>query len=293
MNQPLKGKVALVAGGTRGAGRGIASRLGEAGATVYVTGRSSRGNLSEMGRPETIEETAELVNALGGEGIAVRVDHSQESEVKALLERIDGEQNGQLDILVNDIWGGEDLTHWDTPFWEQPLEDGLKMQRTAVLTHMITSYYAAPLMVRRGQGLIVEITDGFDYRYRGNLYYSLAKVSTIHLAVSMAEELRKHKVTSVALSPGFLRSEYMLDYFGVTEENWQDAGEKDPNFLMSETPAYIGRAVAALAADPEVYKKTGQILTTWGLSEEYSFEDVDGRRPHWGRYAEQQGFYKD
>lgn len=286
----LEGKVAVVAGATRGAGRGIAVMLGEAGATVYVTGRSVRGNPSDLKRPETIEETAELVTARGGKGIAVRVDHTVEAEVAALFERVAREQNGRLDILVNDVWGGEKLTEWGKPFWEHSLENGLLMQRRAVHSHMITSWYGAPLMVKRRSGLIVEVTDGVDYRYRGSLYYSLAKISVIHLAQAMAEDLRPFNVTCVALTPGFLRSEEMLDYFGVTEQNWRDAVAKtelDPNaahFIASETPAYIGRAVAALAADPDVMRKTGQALSTWSLSEEYPFTDADGSRPHWGKY---------
>lgn len=288
----LQGKVAVVAGGTRGAGRGIAVGLGEAGATVYVTGRSVRGQQSDLGRPETIEETAELVTASGGVGIAVRVDHSQEDEVKALFERVKAEQNGQLDILVNDIWGGEKLTVWGKTFWEHSLADGLLMQQRAVHTHMITSYYAAPLMVQRKKGLIIEITDGVDYRYRQHLYYSLAKISVIHLAQAMAEDLRPHGVTALALTPGFLRSEEMLDYFGVTEETWKEAVKKDPHFIVSETPLYIGRAVAALATDPAIAEKAGQALSTWGLSDEYPFVDRDGSRPHWGNYAREQGLYR-
>lgn len=288
----LQGKVAVVAGGTRGAGRGIAVGLGEAGATVYVTGRSVRGQQSDLGRPETIEETAELVTASGGVGIAVRVDHSQEDEVKALFERVKAEQNGQLDILVNDIWGGEKLTVWGKTFWEHSLADGLLMQQRAVHTHMITSYYAAPLMVERKKGLIIEITDGVDYRYRQHLYYSLAKISVIHLAQAMAEDMRPHGVTALALTPGFLRSEEMLDYFGVTEETWKEAVKKDPHFIVSETPLYIGRAVAALAADPAIAEKAGQALSTWGLSDEYPFVDRDGSRPHWGNYAREQGLYR-
>ncbi|ELK43626.1 SDR family oxidoreductase [Brevibacillus agri] len=288
----LQGKVAVVAGGTRGAGRGIAVGLGEAGATVYVTGLSVRGQQSDLGRPETIEETAELVTASGGVGIAVRVDHSQEDEVKALFERVKAEQNGQLDILVNDIWGGEKLTVWGKTFWEHSLADGLLMQQRAVHTHMITSYYAAPLMVERKKGLIIEITDGVDYRYRQHLYYSLAKISVIHLAQAMAEDLRPHGVTALALTPGFLRSEEMLDYFGVTEETWKEAVKKDPHFIVSETPLYIGRAVAALAADPAIAEKAGQALSTWGLSDEYPFVDRDGSRPHWGNYAREQGLYR-
>lgn len=289
MMKPLQGKVAVVAGGTRGAGRGIAVILGEAGATVYVTGRSVRGNQSDLGRRETIEETAEMVTAAGGEGIAVRVDHTQEEEVKALFARIGAEQNGQLDLLVNDIWGGESLTEWGKPFWEHSLEKGLLMQERAIYTHLITSHYAAPLMVEQKGGLIIEITDGIDYRYRGNLYYSLAKISAIHLAQAMAEDLRPHGVTAVALTPGFLRSEEMLDHFSVTEETWKDATKKEPHFIMSETPTYIGRAVVALATDPQIAQKSGKAFSTWGLSEEYPFTDRDGSRPHWGNYAKEKG----
>ncbi|MED1721382.1 SDR family oxidoreductase [Brevibacillus parabrevis] len=288
----LQGKVAVVAGGTRGAGRGIAIGLGEAGATVYVTGRSVRGQPSDMARPETIEETAELVTESGGVGIAVQVDHTREAEVKALFERMSAEQNGQLDLLVNDIWGGDGLTVWGKTFWEHSLADGLLIQQRAVHTHMITSYYAAPLMVAQKKGLIIEITDGIDYRYRENLYYSLAKISSIHLAEAMAADLRPHGVTAIALTPGFLRSEAMLDHFGVTEETWREAVQTEPHFIMAETPAYIGRAVAALAADPAIFAKTGQAFSTWGLSDEYPFTDRDGNRPHWGNYAREQGLYR-
>lgn len=288
--KPLQGKVAVVAGGTRGAGRGIAVSLGEAGATVYVTGRSVRGQLSDIGRTETIEETAEMVTAGGGHGIAVRVDHSRPEEVKALFARVKEEQHGQLDVLVNDIWGGDDLTVWEKPFWEQELAAGLLMQERAVHTHLITSYYGAPLMLAQKKGLIIEITDGTDYRYRGNLSYSLAKISTIHLAEAMAAQLRPHGVTAVALTPGYLRSEAMLDHFKVKESTWKEAA--DPHFIVSETPAYIGRAVVALATDPQIEKKAGKTLSTWGLSDEYGFTDRDGSRPHWGRYAEEQGFYR-
>ncbi|AWB44208.1 short-chain dehydrogenase [Paenibacillus sp. CAA11] len=287
--QPLIGHVAVVAGGTRGAGRGIAVELGRAGATVYVTGRSTRKANSPMGRSETIEETAELVTAAGGTGISVKVDHTVESEVKALFEQIELEQKGRLDLLVNDIWGGDPLTVWGTPFWEHSLADGLTIQKNAVVSHMITSYYAAPIFIRRGKGLLIEITDGIDYRYRGNLYYSLAKVSAIHLAKAMSEELKPFQVAAVALTPGFLRSEAMLDHFGVQEQNWRDAVAKEPHFIASETPAYIGKAVAALAADPQIMSKTGQALSSWDLSDEYGFEDADGTKPHWGNYAKEQG----
>jgi NAD(P)-dependent dehydrogenase (short-subunit alcohol dehydrogenase family) len=293
MTKPLQGKVAVVAGATRGAGRGIAVMLGEAGATVYCTGRSVRGNPSDLNRAETIEETAEMVTARGGVGIAVQVDHSVEEQVKRLFARIKEEQNGQLDVLVNDIWGGEQLTAWNTPFWEHSLADGLKLQERAVRTHMITSYYAAPLMVKRNKGLIVEITDGTDYRYRGNLYYSLAKISAIHLAQAMAEELRPHNIAVLAVTPGFLRSEEMLDHFGVSEENWQDAVRSGlphaEHFGESETPFFLGRGIAALAADPDVIRKTGQALGSWQLSDEYGFADLDGRRPHWGNYCQKLG----
>ncbi|WP_276353400.1 SDR family oxidoreductase [Cohnella caldifontis] len=291
MNHPtLKGKVAVVAGATRGAGRAIAAELGALGAIVYCTGRSTRERASDLGRPETIEDTAELVSSRGGQGIAVRVDHSVPEEVAGLFQRVREEQGGRLDILVNDIWGGEKLTAWGQPFWESSLEDGLLMQRRAVHTHLITSYYGVPLMTARGSGLIVEITDGYDYRYRGNLYYSLAKVSGIHLAEGMAEELKPFGIAAVSVTPGFLRSEEMLEHFGVTEDNWRDAAAKDPHFLMSETPFFVGRGVAALAADPNVMDRTGSHLTSWGLSDDYGFTDADGSSPHWGRYASEMGF---
>lgn len=287
--KPLTGKIAVVAGATRGAGRGIAVMLGAAGATVYCTGRSVRGAASDINRTETIEETAEMVTARGGIGIPVRCDHTREEEVKALFERIAEEQAGRLDVLVNDIWGGESLTHWGTPFWEQPLGDALLMQDRAVKTHLITSYYGAPLMIKRGSGLIIEITDGSTYNYRGNLFYSLAKIAPIHLATAMAEELRPHNITALAVTPGFLRSEQMLDHFGVEEQNWRDAVAQEPHYIESETPYFVGQAVAALACDPQVHEKSGRALTSWDLSDEYGFSDVDGRRPHWGNYAKAQG----
>jgi len=291
--KPLAGKVAVVAGATRGAGRGIAAMLGEAGAVVYCTGRSVRGSRSDLDRPETIEETAELVTAFGGTGIAVRVDHTDEEQVRALFERVKREQDGRLDLLVNDIWGGEKLTEWETPFWEHSLANGLKMVDRVIRTHLITSWYGVPLMVARGSGLLVEVTDGVDYRYRGNLYYSLAKTAAIHMAQAKAEELRPYGVAAVSVTPGFLRSEEMLDCFGVTEDNWQEAvrsGKRGAgHFGESETPFFVGRAVAALAADPRVMEKSGRALSSWGLSDEYGFCDRDGRRPHWGRYAAELG----
>ncbi|WP_026590877.1 SDR family oxidoreductase [Bacillus sp. UNC437CL72CviS29] len=285
--KPLQGKVAVVAGATRGAGRGIAMMLGEAGATVYVTGRSTKGNLSSMGRTETIEETAELVTKQGGKGIAVRVDHTVEADIKALFNRIQEEQNGKLDILVNDVWGGDPLTEWEKDFWEHDLHNGLLMQQRAVHSHMMTSYYGVPLMVKNKKGLVIEITDGIDYQYRGNLYYSLAKISTIHLAEAMAKDLEKHGITAVAVSPGFLRSEAMLDLFGVTEENWQEGVKEDPHFIASETPFFVGRAIAALASDSNVHNKTGKALSSWELAREYGFKDIDGKQPDWGKYFEE------
>ena len=289
--KPLEGQVAVVAGATRGAGRAIAMMLGAAGATVYATGRSVQGSPSDIGRKETIDETAALVNAQGGKGIAVRVDHTAPEQVEALFKRVAEEQDGKLDILINDVWGGEKITEWGTPFWQGSLDKALLMQQRAVHTHMITSYYAAPLLVARGKGVIVEITDGFDYRYRGNLPYSLAKISVIHLAEAQAEELRPHGVAAVAVTPGFLRSEEMLDHFKVTEDNWRDAGAQDPHFLQSETPFFVAKGIAALAADPDLMGKSGKVFTSWGLSDEYGIVDVDGRMPHWGKYAAEQGFY--
>ncbi|GAC1400862.1 MAG: SDR family oxidoreductase [Ktedonobacteraceae bacterium] len=280
----LQDKVIVVAGGTRGAGRGIALSLGEVGATVYVTGRSIRGHIATKGRPETIEETAEMVTARGGKGIAVRVDHTLENEVKALFERVKQEQHGRLDVLVNDVWGGDEFAQWGVPFWEHSLHNGLLMQQRAVSSHIITSHYGVPLMVARGQGLVIEVTDGTDYSYRGSLFYSLAKISVIHLAEAMAEDLRKYNITALAVTPGFLRSEAMLAGFGVTEANWKDAVQQDKHFIASETPFFVGRAVRALVSDPHVAEKTGKILASWKLAQEYGFTDADGSQPDWGKY---------
>lgn len=282
--QPLTGKVALVAGGTRGGGRGIAVELGAAGATVYVTGRSNAAGRSDLDRPETIEETAERINAAGGTGIPVRTDHSRPEEVRALVDRITAEQEGQLDLLVNCVWGGDPLTDWEHRLWEQDLDTGLRLLRQAVETHVITSRFALPLMVARGRGLVVEVTDGNTAHYRGSFFYDLAKSSVIRLAVAQAAELGPHGVAAVAITPGFLRSEAVLEHFGVTEENWRTGAAKDPNFAHSESPAYLGRAVAALAADPGIMARTGRALATWGLYEEYGFTDADGTQPDWGAH---------
>lgn len=281
--KPLEGRIALVAGATRGAGRGIATMLGEAGATVYCTGRSVRGRPATGSRPETIEETAELVDAKGGRGIAVRVDHSVEAEVEALCARIQREQ-GRLDILVNDIWGGDGLTEFGPAFWKQPAAKGQQMFERAVFTHLLTSRHAVPLMLGGQRGLLVEITDGDSFGYRGNLWYDLVKMSVIRLAFSMSRELRRTNVTALALTPGFLRSEEMLENFGVTEANWREGAAKDPHFIASESPCYVGRAVAALAADPNVGAKAGRVFSSWALAREYGFTDADGSQPHWGDY---------
>src|SRR5713226_5017224 len=259
----LKGKIALVAGATRGAGRGIVIALGEAGATVYCTGRSSRkrtrGRPPTPGRPETIEETAELVTAAGGRGIAVRVDHTKPADVKKLVAVIKRRHKG-LDILVNDVWGGDALTEFGKTFWTANLDKGLRMLKQAVHSHIITSHYAVPLMLRRGRGIILEITDGDAFYYRGNIFYDLVKISVIRMAFAMARELRKRDIVSVALTPGFLRSEAVLDHFGVGEANWKEGGKKDPNFLASESPRFVGRAVVALAADPQAKRKSGRVF---------------------------------
>ncbi len=287
MTSSLEGKVALVAGATRGAGRGIAVELGAAGATVYVTGRSTRERRSEMNRPETIEETAELVTAAGGRGIAVPVDHLEREQVRALVERIDAEQ-GALDVLVNDIWGGELLFSWKDRLWEHSLDDGLRILRLAIDTHIITSHYALPLLIRKPGGLVVEITDGTaEYNaanYRVSFFYDLAKTSVNRMAFGQAKELAPHGATAVSLTPGWLRSEIMLGHFGVTEANWRDALAQQPHFAISESPAFVGRAVAALAADPEVSRWNGQSLSSGQLAQVYGFTDVDGSRPDCWRY---------
>ena len=287
MDRPLTGRVALVAGATRGAGRGIAVALGEAGATVYATGRSTREQRSEVDRPETIEETAELVTEAGGEGIAVAVDHLEAAQVAALVRRID-DDHGRLDVLVNDVWGAEHLFEWDTPVWEHDLANGLRLLRLAIDTHLITSHHALPLLVREPGGLLVEVTDGTaSYNaghYRINAFYDLAKTSEIRLAWAHAQELAPHGGTAVALTPGWLRSEAMLEHYGVTEANWREGTERSPHFCISESPRFVGRAVAALAADPERARWNGQSLSSGGLAQEYGFIDLDGTRPDCWRY---------
>ena len=283
----LDGKVALVAGATRGAGRGTAVALGEAGATVYCTGRTTREQRSEYDRPETIEETAEQVSAAGGAGIAVQVDHLQSEQVADVVARIEAEQ-GRLDVLVNDIWGGEKLFEWDTPVWEHDVEAGLRLLHLAVDTHLITSHHALPLLLRRPGGLVVEMTDGTaEYNaehYRQSAFYDLAKTAVIRFAFGQSKELAPHDATAVALTPGWMRSEMMLDAFGVTEQTWRDALERQPHFAISESPRFVGRAVAALATDPERRRHNGRSLSSGGLARMYGFTDVDGSQPDCWRY---------
>ncbi len=295
--------VAVVAGATRGAGRGIATALGEAGWTVYCTGRSSRRGRAGGGRrrgaparspfdldarPETIEETAAIVSARGGDGIAVRVDHTDETQVRRLFVRVRRER-GRVDLLVNDVWGGDALVEaacpFGRPFWEMDAAAALPLLKRCVHSHLLTARHAVPLMVERRRGLVVEVTDGELLHYRGSLLYDLVKVAVIRLAFAMAEELRERGVASVAVTPGFLRSEAMLEHFGVTEAYWREGARKDPHFLFSETPLYVGRGIAALAGDARVMKKTGRVFSSWRLAREYGFTDADGRRPDWGRHT--------
>ena len=287
MSGPLEGRVALVSGATRGGGRGIAVALGEVGATVYATGRSTRERRSEIDRPETIEETAELLTAAGGQGIAVAVDHLDPRQVAALVERIDSEQ-GRLDVLVNDIWGSEHLFEWKSALWEHDLDNGLRLLRLAVDTHLITSHHALPLMVRRPGGLVVEGTDGTAAynadHYRVSMFYDLAKTTVTRLAWGLSQELAPHECTAMALTPGWMRSELMLEHHGVSESNWREATERTPHSCISESPRYVGRAVAALAGDPDVSRWNGQSLSSGELAQVYGFTDVDGTQPDCWRY---------
>ncbi len=287
MANSLAGKVALVAGATRGAGRGIAVQLGAAGATVYVTGRSSGAQRSEMNRPETIEETAALVDKAGGRGIAVRVDHLVPAEVEALVKRIESEQ-GALHILVNDIWGATRM-EWNKSVWESSLDYGLRTLRLAVDTHAITSHFAIPLLIKTPGGLVVEVTDGTDEynaaNYRVSFFYDLAKASVNRMAFALAHELKPHGATAVSLTPGWLRSEAMLDAYRVTEANWHEATKVQPHFAISESPTFVGRAVAALAGDPEVSRWNGKSLSSGQLAKVYGFTDLDGSQPDAWRYV--------
>ncbi|MFF0265882.1 SDR family oxidoreductase [Kribbella sp. NPDC004536] len=285
--QSLAGKVALVAGATRAAGRGIAVELGAAGATVYVTGRSTRTQRSEMDRPETIEDTADLVDQAGGHGIAVPVDHLDPAQVQALVERIEREQ-GALHILVNDIWGQHGEPEWDKTVWESDVDAGLRLLQLGVNTHAITAHHALPLLIKSPGGLVVEMTDGTNeynaQNYRVSFFYDVAKGAVSRIAFALAHELDKYDATAVLLSPGWLRSEAMLEGFGVREDNWQDATSQVPHFAISESPSYVGRAVAALAADPDVRRWNGKSTSSGELAQVYNFTDLDGSRPDAWRY---------
>jgi NAD(P)-dependent dehydrogenase (short-subunit alcohol dehydrogenase family) len=282
----LAGKVALVAGASRGAGRGIAVALGAAGATVYVSGRTTRAMRSEMNRPETIEETAALVNQAGGRGIAVQVDHLEPEQVRGLVNRITDEQ-GFLSILVNDIWGATRM-EWNKTVWESSLDYGLRTLRLAVDTHAITSHFAAPLLIKRPGGILVEVTDGTNEynaaNYRVSFFYDLAKAAVNRMAFALGHELARRGATAVAVTPGWLRSEAMLDIYGVTESNWRDATKVQPHFAISESPTFVGRAVVALASDPEVARWNGQSLSSGQLAKVYGFTDLDGSQPDAWRY---------
>jgi NAD(P)-dependent dehydrogenase (short-subunit alcohol dehydrogenase family) len=285
----LSGKVALVAGGTRGASRAIAVELGRAGAFVYVTGRTTRAGRSEVDRPETIEETAELIEKAGGQAEAIRVDHLVPAEVEALAGRID-----RLDILVDGVWGGDQHLGWGKPVWEHDLDAGLRMIRLGIDAHLITSHFLLPLVIKRPGGLVVELTDGtaeYNAKYREgtSLPFYLAKASAHLLAIGEAAELASFGATAVAFTPGYLRSEAMLEGYGVTEENWRDACERVPLWELSETPTFCGRTVAALAADPDRHRWSGQTVSSGQLAREYEVDDVDGSRPDSWRYIAEAG----
>ena len=287
----LQGRVALVAGATRGAGRAIAVELARAGAFVYATGRSSRtAGPSEIGRPETIEETGDLIREAGGHGQALRVDHLQVDQVQALVGRV-RERHGRLDILVNDIFGGDRYAQFDKPLWEHDLTGGLRMLRMGVDTHLITSATAIPLMLETGSGIVVEMTDGtseFNANFREGVgfYYDLVKANVDRIVKGLTFELAEHPITAVGVTPGWLRSENMLDHFGVTEATWRDACRDIPGFALSESPSYVARGVAALAADTTHDRFAGRVLTARDLADEYGVTDTDGSRPDcWGHIA--------
>jgi NAD(P)-dependent dehydrogenase (short-subunit alcohol dehydrogenase family) len=279
--KPLTGLVAVVAGATRGAGRGIARALGEAGATVYCTGRSVRGNRSPYNRPETVDETAEMISSAGGSAIALRVDHTVEREVEEVFGRVVRER-GRLDILVNSIAGEDPLMAQWCSFWKTDLKNAETALRQSLVSHIITAKHAAPYMIRNRSGLIVEVTENDVLSAGGNPVTQVVKLALKGLALNMAAELRPYGVSAVAITPGFLRSETMLERFGVTEETWREGAKKDKNFLESESPLFVGRAVAALAGDPAILERSGQLLSSWELGREYRFTDADGRRPDWG-----------
>jgi len=285
-HQPLARRTALVAGATRGAGRAFAIELAAAGAIVYATGRSSKDRRSEIDRPETIEETAALAAESGGDVVAVVCDHLEPPQVRDLISRIESER-GRLDILVNNIWGGDHLTGWNDKMWDHDLDAGLRILRLAIDTHIITSHAAIPLLIRNPGGLVIEVTDGnseFNADYRGTFFYDLAKVTPHRMALALSRELSEYQATAVSLTPGWIRSEAMLDNFGVTEENWREGTAKDPHFCITETPHYVARCAVALAADPDRARFTGQSFASWDLGPIYGVTDLDGTQPHMLRY---------
>jgi NAD(P)-dependent dehydrogenase (short-subunit alcohol dehydrogenase family) len=285
----LDGKVALAAGATRGAGRAIAVELARAGAYVYATGRSSSiYGPSDMDRPETIEETGELMLAAGGDGQAACVDHLEPEQVGSLVERIDAER-GRLDVLVNDIFGGDRYAQWDKKLWEHDLDGGLRMLRMGIDTHLITCAKALPLMLRGEGGLVVEMTDGtskFNSTFRRGVgfYYDQVKAAVERITIGLTAELADTSCTAVAVTPGWLRSERMLEHFGVTEDTWRDALEETPHFCSSESPTYVARGIAALASDPDVSRHAGRVLSSAELARTYGVTDTDGSRPDCWRY---------
>ena len=285
-HQPLSGKVAVVAGATRGAGRAFAVELSAAGAIVYATGRSSQSGRSEIDRPETIEGTAALAAEAGGAALPVVCDHLEPTHVRELVSRIESER-GRLDILINNIWGGDHLTGWDAKLWEHDLDAGLRILRLAIDSHIITSHAAIPLLIRKPGGLVIEVTDGnaeFNADYRGTFFYDLAKVTPHRMALALSEELKDYDATAVSLSPGWIRSEAMLEHFGVTEHNWRDGTAKDPHFCISETPHYVARCAVALAADPDRARFNGQSLASWDVAPIYGVTDLDGTQPQMLKY---------
>ncbi|WP_156754638.1 SDR family oxidoreductase [Actinokineospora pegani] len=281
----LQGKVAVVTGATRGCGRAIAVQLGAAGATVYATGRTTRSSSSPMNRPETIDETAELVTAAGGEGVAVRVDYLDRASVDALRDRVAAD-HGKIDILVDDVWGGDQLVEFGADLWDTDLDNALTVVRNGLETHIIALHRLLPLVAKPG-GLVVEVTDGDDEDYGDygvGVPYFLVKSGVRAIGRALGVDLAKHGVTGLAVTPGFLRSEMMLEHFGVTEETWREGIAKDPNYAMAETPHYLGRGIAALAQDPDVARHRGKTLASWTLMNEYGFTDLDGSQPDWGRW---------